>query len=95
MATNSLSVEVIYADPAQQSRVMLELAPHSRVADALDAAIALLPIDDWRAFEIGIFGQVCSTQHKLTSGDRVEIYRPLVTDAKAARRARALQQSKA
>jgi putative ubiquitin-RnfH superfamily antitoxin RatB of RatAB toxin-antitoxin module len=40
---------------------------------------------------LGIFGRLTRTDHALQDGDRIEIYRPLVVDPKAARRARAKQ----
>jgi putative ubiquitin-RnfH superfamily antitoxin RatB of RatAB toxin-antitoxin module len=37
---------------------------------------------------VGIFGQFVLHDHVLASGDRIEIYRPLVADPKASRHAR-------
>lgn len=37
----------------------------------------------------GVFGRVCERRTPLSAGDRVEIYRPLENDPRAARRARA------
>jgi uncharacterized protein len=41
---------------------------------------------------VGIFGRVASRDMKLSDGDRVEIYRPLVEEPKLARRKRARPQ---
>lgn len=43
---------------------------------------------------VGIFSQKCSLDTPLKAGDRVEIYRPLTIDPKAARRLRAERNKK-
>jgi len=43
----------------------------------------------WQQAPIGIFGEPCERDQILKEGDRVELYRPLAVDPKAARRARA------
>jgi putative ubiquitin-RnfH superfamily antitoxin RatB of RatAB toxin-antitoxin module len=40
------------------------------------------------ALTLGVFGKVCTADRPLLAGDRVEIYRPLPNDPRAARRAR-------
>jgi uncharacterized protein len=86
-----LRVEVAYAEPQRAIVKTLSLAPGSRVSDALRMA-ALDPdfagVDLANAV-VGIFGRVTRTDHPLQEGDRIEIYRPLIADPKAARRARA------
>lgn len=90
-----MRVEVVYAKPKRQYSQTLNLADGARVADALAAAD--LPDEladvDWRSHPIGIFGERVAPEHPLKAGDRVEIYRPLEMDAKAARRRRAVEQS--
>ena len=60
--------------------------------------LALEAVED-NAFEkiakrqVGVFGQLREPDALLKCGDRVEIYRPLVMDAKSARRYRAELQS--
>ena len=39
--------------------------------------------------KIGIFGKLTQLDRELATGDRVEIYRPLIADPKEARRRRA------
>jgi putative ubiquitin-RnfH superfamily antitoxin RatB of RatAB toxin-antitoxin module len=56
---------------------------------AADAPFAQLDLD---AHKVGVFGQVCDRQRVLVAGDRLELYRPLLIDAKAARLLRAQQQ---
>jgi putative ubiquitin-RnfH superfamily antitoxin RatB of RatAB toxin-antitoxin module len=45
--------------------------------------------ETWEQAPIGIFGEPCERDQILREGDRVELYRPLAVDPKAARRARA------
>ncbi|MDE2149019.1 MAG: RnfH family protein, partial [Gammaproteobacteria bacterium] len=39
---------------------------------------------------LGVRGRQVAPEHLLTEGDRLEIYRPLMVDAKTARRRRAV-----
>ena len=90
-----MRVEVVYADPQRQISVELSLADDAVVRDALHAVATdpqFLGIDV-AAHAVGIYGQRCELDQRLRSGDRVEVYRELSVDAKAARRQRAqLQQ---
>lgn len=80
-----------------QGVIELELPDGATVASALAAARALLrerapaALDEpeWLDGVTGVFGEVCGRDRPLRDGDRVELYRPLSVDPKAARRARA------
>ncbi len=87
-----MRVQVAYAAPRQQLVVELRLVEGATVAQALAAALPQLPIDDWRNHAVGVYGEVCAEDRVLREADRVEIYRPLVMDAKTARRERAAKQ---
>src|SRR6187399_2611932 len=80
---------VVFATPARQWRWQVELDEAATVADALAAARAQAgPLDvPWDA-DVGIFGELRPRDALLRDGDRVEIYRPLIADPKASRRAR-------
>jgi len=86
-----IRVEVVYALREDQALVALELEEGATVREAIERS-GLLPrfpdIDPERA-SLGIFGRVTSADTQLKDGDRVEIYRPLLIDPKAARRNRA------
>jgi putative ubiquitin-RnfH superfamily antitoxin RatB of RatAB toxin-antitoxin module len=88
-----LRIEIAYAEPRRAIQKFFRLAPGSCVADALRLA-ALEPdfagVDLWNG-ALGIFGRLTRADHALQDGDRIEIYRPLTADPKAARRARAKQ----
>ncbi|MCW5572704.1 MAG: RnfH family protein [Steroidobacteraceae bacterium] len=87
---------VAYALPDAQWLWELELHGAATVGDAIDAAreraVATLgspvPPVDWEHASVGVFGVVCGRERLLADGDRVEIYRPLAVDPRAARRAR-------
>ncbi len=88
-----IGVEVVYAEPQRVILKALRLPSGARVADAL--GLAALDPDfagvDLAHSPLGIFGKPTRPDHPLRQGDRIEIYRPLSTDPKAARRARAKQ----
>ncbi len=65
-----------------------------RVGDALApgrARTRISPASISRSSAVGIFGRLAGRDQLLEAGDRIEIYRPLAADPKAARRARAKQ----
>jgi putative ubiquitin-RnfH superfamily antitoxin RatB of RatAB toxin-antitoxin module len=89
----ALRIEIAYAEPQRAIVKRYSLTAGSTVADALRLA-ALDP--DFAAVDLansalGIFGVLTRPDHILKDGDRIEIYRPLAADPKAARRARAQQ----
>ncbi len=87
----SISVEVAYATPERQKIVSLQVADRSAarkavLASGLDADFNEL---DLHRCPIGVFGSVVADDYHLRAGDRVEIYRPLLNEPRAARRAAA------
>jgi hypothetical protein len=92
-----IGVEVVYAEPQRVIVKAFRLASGACVADAL--RLAALEPDfagvDLTNSAVGIFGRVTGTDHTLQDGDRIEIYRPLAADPKAARRARVKQARRA
>lgn len=85
-----MKVTVAWASPAAQGSVEVELPAGASVADAVRACDALTRSQvDAAAAGLAIFGQTARPSTPLRDGDRVEITRPLVVDAKAMRRARA------
>ena len=91
MSEGIIAVEVAYALPERQKLVALQLPESATVSAAIDASTVLKDFPDIpkQGLTVGIFGNVCPMTHVLKSGDRVEIYRPLVYDPKEARRQRA------
>ena len=93
-----ITVEVAYALPHQQKIIALLVAPGTCALQAVErSGIAKhFPEIDPATAKMGIFGQSLGTKglataasHVLNEGDRVEIYRPLISDPKDARRKRA------
>lgn len=87
-------IEMVYADPLDQRHIELEVAEGSNVAACL-ALLRLHPMGkDWAIDDlaVGVFGEACGPNRVLKGGDRVEFYRPLIADAKTARRLRAKAQ---
>jgi putative ubiquitin-RnfH superfamily antitoxin RatB of RatAB toxin-antitoxin module len=78
----ALRVEVVHARPDRADVVAVQLPDGATVRDALLAA-------GMTAERVGIFGRLVKLETRLADGDRVEIYRPLTTDPKEARRRRA------
>jgi putative ubiquitin-RnfH superfamily antitoxin RatB of RatAB toxin-antitoxin module len=86
------AVEVAYALPERQLIVPLEVTAGTTALEAaqqsgIEHEFPGLVID--AGTSLGIFGQAVPPQQALKPGDRVEIYRPLKADPKAARKARA------
>lgn len=93
-----ITVEVAYALPHQQKIMELLVEPGTTAVEAVERSgiIKLFPEIDISTAKMGIFGQALGTKglnppstYILHPGDRVEIYRPLTSDPKDARRKRA------
>ena len=88
-----LRVEVVYATRGHQSLLtVVRPAPlTAREAVEHSGILALHPEIDLASAALGIYGEVVPGERELRSGDRVEIYRPLLIDPREARRALARQ----
>ena len=89
-----ISVEVVYALPADQRLITLEVPANTTVREAIrrSGLLGVFPDIDPAESGVGIFSQPVDLDTALNDGDRVEIYRPLQIDPKAQRRARARTQ---
>ena len=85
----TITIEVVQALAHEQSIVTLQMEEGATVADALAASRIFASPAGSDACKIGIWGRVVSRTHVLRDGDRVEIYRPLIADAKLVRREKA------
>ena len=90
----SMRVEVIYALPQKQERVLLALPPGSTVQDALQASRLLQRLPQIEFGRLGVWGRPVTAETRLSDRDRVEIYRPLIADPKEVRRERAAKTRK-
>lgn len=87
----AIQVAVVYAPtPRNVQEIALTLPEGSTVGDAIAASgLAVSPADfNSHALLAGIWGRKAPLIAPLRNLDRVEIYRPLKVDPKAARRAR-------
>jgi putative ubiquitin-RnfH superfamily antitoxin RatB of RatAB toxin-antitoxin module len=93
-----LTVEVVYALPWQQRLATLQVEPGTTALQAVERSGLLIEFPELVPAEVrmGIFSRVLDgsllptpDRYVLQQGDRVEIYRPLMADPKAARQQRA------
>lgn len=97
-AENVISVEVAYATPDKQLIITLKVAAGTTVHEAIAMSNIAdeFPAIDLDRNPVGIFSRLLDGKSRptaqdyvLQSGDRIEIYRPLVIDPKQARLERA------
>lgn len=93
MVEPHLTVEVVYANPAEQVLEQLRVPSGSTVKSAIELSGILkrFPEIDLGVNKVGIFGKASPLNGTLNDGDRVEIYRPLIADPKEARKKRAAE----
>ena len=87
-----INVEVAYALPEKQRIEKLSVAQGTTALEAVEQAKMERFFDDLpdlTAAKLGVFGKAVPATHELSEGERVEIYRDLLVDPKAVRRARA------
>lgn len=93
MVTEYLHVSIAYVGPERQILRSLEVRAGMRVRDAIDQSglLAECPEIDLGVNQVGVFGKLVKLDQSLADGDRVEVYRPLIADPKAARKQRAAE----
>jgi len=89
---NMIDVEVAFAEHDKQVIKPLTVSAGTTAIEAVRLSAIRedfpeIPGDD--EIEVGIFSKKCPADEILHSGDRVEIYRPLLIDPKEARRLKA------
>ncbi len=91
VAEGTISVELGYARPENQVLISLDVVDGATVESVIRKSGFLERFQDidLERNQVGIFGKACKLNTVLRAGDRVEIYRPLITDPKTARRRRA------
>ena len=89
-----LEVEVAYALSHQQFLRRLKMSSGSTVRQAIvqSGVLSKFPEIDLKSVKVGIFSRPVDLDVLLNSGDRVEIYRPLILSPTDARRLRAERQ---
>ncbi len=86
-----MHIELAYALNNEQTLLSLEVKSGTDVKSAILQSNILkkYPQIDLNKNKVGIFSKVVSLDTKLRDRDRIEIYRPLIADAKAIRKKRA------
>jgi len=86
-----VKVEVAYARPDIQMLLEVDVAEGATVEEAIrrSGILERFPEIDLSQQKVGVFAKVVPLSQALREWDRVEIYRPLIADPKAARRQRA------
>lgn len=89
-AAEILRVEVVYALPQRQTLRRVEVPAGATLREAIlrSGLLEQHPELELATLTAGVFGQAATLERPLADGERVEIYRPLRVDPKAARRAR-------
>jgi len=90
--SETITVEVAYALPEKQRIERLSVPRGTSALEAVEQANLGRFFDELpetSAMKLGVFGKVVPATHELSDGERVEIYRDLLIDPKAVRRARA------
>jgi len=88
-----IRVEVVFAKPGEQVLEQLYVAANETVESVIrqSGLLERFPEIDLTTNKVGIFGKAAALSAKLTEGDRIEIYRPLIADPKEARKKRAAE----
>lgn len=91
----TMAVEVVYARPDCQRVVAVPLGAGMTALEAVQASglLAEFPELDPASLALGIFGRRVEGSQRLDPDDRVEIYRSLHVDPRAARRRAAASES--
>jgi putative ubiquitin-RnfH superfamily antitoxin RatB of RatAB toxin-antitoxin module len=91
VAEEGIQVEVAYARPDAQALLSVTGDPGMMVREAIERSGVLkrFPEIDLAINKVGVFGKLAKLDQPLVSGDRVEIYRPLIADPTAQRKKRA------
>ena len=92
-AVETINIEVAYATPDEQiiRAINVDVGTTAEAAVIQSGLLAKFSEIDINENKIGIFGKTIKKDALLKSGDRVEIYRPLIADPKEIRRKRAAE----
>ena len=86
-----LNVEVVYALRERQTVLAVQVPPGTTAISAVHRSGILQchPDIDAQNLELGVFGNAVGHDHAVQEGDRVELYRPLLSDPMEKRKRRA------
>jgi uncharacterized protein len=88
MNHNLIHIDVVYALPEKQHVEHLQLRAGISAREAIKKSSLpkICSGIDVDFCPLGVFGQQVADQHILKSGDRLEVYRPLINDPRDTRR---------
>lgn len=83
-----MKVGVVYATPARQSWLTIDVPDGSTVKDAIEKSGILrqFPEIDLDTQKVGIYGKATTLEAAVEDGARIEIYRAITADPKTVRR---------
>jgi len=83
-----MKVGVVYATPARQSWLTIDVPDGSTVKDAIEKSGILrqFPEINLETQKVGIYGKATTLEAVVEDGARIEIYRPITADPKTVRR---------
>lgn len=84
-----ITVEIIYATASEQPLISLRAAAGATAEQAIVQSGILEDHPEIGNADIGIFGKPVPRDIRLRDGDRIEVYRPLIVEAKEERKRRA------
>ena len=92
-AKQNFDVEVVYGLVNKQSLLRINVKEGCTALEAVQLSNIQgeFPEIDMDNLKLGIFSKACTADQILKSGDRVEIYRPLLADPKEIRKRRAAE----
>lgn len=95
MNEEKIAIEVAFAAPEKQEVIALEVPAETLINEVvhLSGIESRFPDYSLWALTVGVWGEVKPETYVVQAGDRVEVYRSLVTNAKDARRRRAEAQA--
>ncbi|MFZ6678056.1 RnfH family protein [Undibacterium sp. Tian12W] len=90
-----MTVQICYAGLDKTSLLEIKVPVDATVLQVIQQSGILQnhPEIDVNVLKTGVFGKLKALDSQLHSGDRIEIYRPLVADPMEARRRRAKKQA--
>ncbi|AGA90063.1 hypothetical protein Thimo_1266 [Thioflavicoccus mobilis 8321] len=77
-----MHIGVAYADTLKQVWLKLDAPDGCTVHEAIERSglLAQFPMIDLETQKVGIYGKITRLDAKVSDGDRVEIYRPIVAE---------------
>jgi putative ubiquitin-RnfH superfamily antitoxin RatB of RatAB toxin-antitoxin module len=93
MVAEHIQVEVAYGTEQEQALLVVEGNKEMTVGEAIERSGILrrFPEINLGVSKVGIYGKLTKLDAPLQTGDRVEIYRPLIADPKEQRKKRAAE----